>query len=143
MHSHGINAQVYMVLLIHGGEPSALDVHHAGLLAVMLNLEPLVQASVHTQRAALDVTGTNLQDYSPFTYRVGLGYVFVQACDRNIVTDVLYVDVKDFVPLRGLARIVFGLRPELLLAVHNLAEGIHLAEGLRVAGESRFNKFKS
>ena len=46
--------RLILTLLGHGREPSALDVDHARLLAVVLKLEPLVQASVRTKRAALD-----------------------------------------------------------------------------------------
>ena len=73
------------------------------------------------------------------TYQIGGGHVLVKHLHHDVVADVFDLEVEGLVPLRGLAGALEGSGAELLHARLEDAVGVHLAEELRVAGESRLD----
>ena len=96
----------------------------------MSNLVPVINASVDAECGKFDRCLTN------FVVRAG---VFVKDSDREVVTDVLDVDIEGLVPDWRLASSVLDSRLEILLASRNFTIGVHLAEGLRVTSQSRLD----
>jgi hypothetical protein len=101
----------------------------------MLNFEPLIDTVVDAKGAELDVVLANV---------VGIGDIFIEYLDKNIVPDVLDIDVHKLTgPLGVLTLVASGLG---LDSLHSGVEdnvGIHLAEGLSVTSELSLDDVKS
>lgn len=121
-----VGSDLNLSRLGHVGSPVTLEVDRASLLSFELNVEPLVHAAVHTQRGELDRSGANL---------IGSSHVLVHDINVEVVTDILDHDVESLVPLGHLACVLHHFGLELLVARLQLAEGVHLAEEVGVAGE--------
>ena len=104
--------------------------HLAGLLALVLDGEPVINAVVDTQGTQLDNGLAN---------QVTRGHVFIEHGHGHIVANVLHVDVEDLVPLGGLASTLQCSGLQFLVPRLNLAPGVHLAEPFGVSGKFGLN----
>ena len=77
-----------------GGSPDAFQVQLAWLLTLVIDREPIVEATIDTQRAKFDY---RLAD------EVARGHVFVEHRNIHIIANVLHIDVEHLVPLGGFA----------------------------------------
>lgn len=118
MSSHNGTENVGSLASVCGrGFPVTLQVNSTTLLTLVLKIEPLVHATVHAEARNLHNNGAD---------QVTCGHILVHDFDVNIVTDVLDVNVDGLVPLRKLTGALEHLGLEILVACHNLAEGVHL-----------------
>jgi hypothetical protein len=117
--------------LLAGGAPLGFEMDGASLFAFVLNFEPLINALVDAEGTKLNVVLSNV---------IGIGDIFIEYLHKNIITDVLDIDVHKLAgPLRALTLVGGSLG---LDSLHTGVEdnvGIHLAEGLSVTGELSFN----
>ena len=95
-----------------------------GRLALVSNLEPFVDTVVDAEGGELDGGDTD---------NVVAANILVVHLDRQIITDVLDINVEGLVPDGGLASSVLDVSLEVLLARNDLYVGVHLSEGLHVA----------
>ena len=120
------------LLVVRGdrGGPLANEVDCAAVLALVLELPPVIEPAGHAEAGYLD--GGLCDDV------VTLDDIFVPNAHGEVVADVLHVVGEGLVELRVFASVLSNLGLKLLHAMLDLNEGVLSAEGLGVSGESCF-----
>jgi len=114
--------------------PNGFQVDLSRLLASVGNLEPVIDATIDAEGGEFDGSLTN---------QIIRAWVLVVDLDGQVITDILHIDVECLVPHRRLACAILDRGLEILLTRRDLHVGVHLAEGLRVTSEPRFDHCQS
>ena len=113
-----------------GRGPDTLQVHLTRLLSLVLNGEPVVDTTIHAQRAQLDCC---LSD------EVARRDIFIIHRDCHVIANVFDVDVEDLVPLGCLTGALESSGAHLLLSGFDLAPWVHLAEPFSITRQLCFD----
>ena len=131
--SHLLHLSVYLFNLRNSRRPDTPQVDLPRLLALILDREPFIEATICAQGRYFNSRATD---------GVTAGQVLIEHRDGHIVANVLHIKLEGFVPFRCLAATLQGPSSYFDFPCYNLGPRVHLTEPFCVSGQFGLDHMK-